>query len=204
MVKQAELADYGPVRGTMVIRPYGCAHGRRKAARRTVVLTSERMQLCHLGEPTANAGRHVQGHGALQRLLPAAHPHVLPAEGGQPRGGLRPRAGPRHQRHASALPCEQAVQASVRSVCWRGAVLRSGKAPAHLIGRSARVRCTAVRRWLASPACMGMQCACSTLHRSSPARHHWRLALRINMLPALQLVARSWRSRWWCGRRARR
>ena len=24
-MKQAELADYGPVRGTMVIRPYGCA-----------------------------------------------------------------------------------------------------------------------------------------------------------------------------------
>ena len=27
VVKQAKLADYGPVRGTMVIRPYGCASG---------------------------------------------------------------------------------------------------------------------------------------------------------------------------------
>ena len=58
VVAKAELADNGPVRGTMVIRPYGYA-------------IWERMQARH--------GRADQGGRRAERLLPAVHPGVLPA-----------------------------------------------------------------------------------------------------------------------------
>ena len=53
VVAKAELADNGPVRGTMVIRPYGYA-------------IWERMQ--------ADMDRAHQGGRCAQRVLPALHP----------------------------------------------------------------------------------------------------------------------------------
>ena len=53
-----ELADNGPVRGTMVIRPYGYA-------------IWERMQ--------AEVDDRIKAAGARERLLPAVHPRELPA-----------------------------------------------------------------------------------------------------------------------------
>ena len=60
VVLRAELADYSPVRGCMVIRPNGYG-------------IWERMQ--------RDARRHVQGDGAPERVFPAAHPRELPAQG---------------------------------------------------------------------------------------------------------------------------
>ena len=53
----AELADYSPVKGCMVIRPYGYAH---------------------LGAHAARARRHDQGDRPRERVLPAVHPEELP------------------------------------------------------------------------------------------------------------------------------
>ena len=58
VVLRAELADYSPVRGCMVIRP-------------------ERLR--HLGADAARARRHVQGDRPPERVLPALHPGELPA-----------------------------------------------------------------------------------------------------------------------------
>ena len=58
VVAKAELADNGPVRGTMVIRPYGYA-------------IWERMQ--------AEVDAPHQGGRRRERLLPAVHPRELPA-----------------------------------------------------------------------------------------------------------------------------
>ena len=65
----------------------------------TLCMECSSVQVCHLGGPAAEAGQAVQGHRAQQRLLPAAHPLLLPPEGGGPCGGLCPRAGPCHQRY---------------------------------------------------------------------------------------------------------
>ena len=48
--------------------------------------------LGHVGEPPAWPGRHVQGHRASERILPAVHSQALPREGGRARRGLRARA----------------------------------------------------------------------------------------------------------------
>ena len=77
VVLRAELADYSPVRGCMVIRP-------------------ERLR--HLGADAARARRHVQGDRAPERVLPAVHSRELPAQGGRARRGLRARGGGRHAR----------------------------------------------------------------------------------------------------------
>ena len=77
VVNKAELADNGPVRGTMVIRPYAWA-------------IWERMQ--------AGVDRPHQGDRRRERLLPAVHPRVVPAAGGRARRGLQPRARGRHGR----------------------------------------------------------------------------------------------------------
>ena len=53
LINKAELADNGPVRGTMVIRPYGYAH---------------------LGADAGRDGRADQGGRRAERLLPAVHP----------------------------------------------------------------------------------------------------------------------------------
>ena len=77
LVLKAELADRGPVRGTMVIRPYGY---------RIWELLSGELDRAH------------QGDRARERLLPAPHPREPPPAGGRPRRGLRPRARRRHPR----------------------------------------------------------------------------------------------------------
>ena len=73
VVLRAELADYSPVRGCMVIRPdgYGIWERMQRAPR-----------------------RHVQGHRAPERVLPAVHPGELPPEGSGARRGLRARVRP--------------------------------------------------------------------------------------------------------------
>ena len=77
VVAKAELADNGPVRGTMVIRPYGYA-------------IWERMQ--------AEVDARIKAAGAAERLLPAVHPRELPRARGRARRGLQPRAGGGHPR----------------------------------------------------------------------------------------------------------
>ena len=67
VVQKTELADYSPVKGCMVIRPYGYA----------------------LWENIQDGARPaLQGDRARQRLLPAVHPDELPAEGSRARRGL--------------------------------------------------------------------------------------------------------------------
>ena len=81
VVARAELAENGPVRGTMVIRPWG---------------------LRDLG---AHAGRHGpadQGDGRPERRLPSPHPDELPGEGEAARRGLLPGAGRGHPRRRGA------------------------------------------------------------------------------------------------------
>ena len=77
VVAGAEMADNGPVRGTMVIRPWGYG-------------IWELLQ--------AEMDRAHQGGRRRERLLPAFHPRVLPEPGGRARRGVQPRAGRRHPR----------------------------------------------------------------------------------------------------------
>ena len=72
VVQKTELADYSPVRGCMVIRPYGYA-------------LWENVQ--------AALDRRFKDTGPRQRLFPAVHPDELPAEGSRARRGLLARAG---------------------------------------------------------------------------------------------------------------
>ena len=81
VIAKAELAENGPVRGTMVIRPAGYA-------------LWERMQ--------AEIDDRIKAAGAAQRVLPAPHPGVLPAARGRARRGLQPRAGGGHPRRRQA------------------------------------------------------------------------------------------------------
>ena len=74
---KAELAENGPVRGTMVIRPYGYAH---------------------LGADAGRGRRPHQGVRRRERLLPAVHPRVVPPARGRARRGVQPRAGGGHHR----------------------------------------------------------------------------------------------------------
>ena len=71
VIARAGLAENGPVRGTMVIRPYGYA-------------IWERIQ--------ADLDRRIKAAGARERLLPAADPGELPAARGRARRGLQPGA----------------------------------------------------------------------------------------------------------------
>ena len=73
----AELADNGPVRGSMVIRP---------------------VRLRDLGARPGRPGPADQGGGRRERLLPAAHPRALPGAGGRARRGVQPRARGGHPR----------------------------------------------------------------------------------------------------------
>ena len=91
VIKAADLAENSDVRGCMVIKPWGWAH---------------------LGEHAAGAGRHVQGHGARERLFPAVHPAELPAKGGRPRRGFCQRM---RGRHASPAGARAGWQAGPRS-----------------------------------------------------------------------------------------
>ena len=50
----------------------------------------------HLGEHAAGPGRHVQGDGARERILPPSHPDVLHRKGEGARRGLRSGAGRCH------------------------------------------------------------------------------------------------------------
>ena len=58
-------------------------------------------RLPHLGADAAGVGRHVQGDGSPERLLPAVHPDELPGKGGRARRGVRQgsRAGDAHPSH---------------------------------------------------------------------------------------------------------
>ena len=77
VLNKAELAENGPVRGTMVIRPYGYA-------------IWERMQ--------AEVDAAHQGVRRPERLLPAVHPRVVLPARGRARRRLQPRARGRHRR----------------------------------------------------------------------------------------------------------
>ncbi len=67
VVLKTDMADYGPVKGCMIIKPYGYA-------------VWEHMQRGH--------GPAHQGDRPRQRLLPALHPQELPREGEGARRGL--------------------------------------------------------------------------------------------------------------------
>ena len=82
VVAKAEMADNGPVRGTMVIRPYGYA-------------IWERMQ--------SEIDTRIKAAGREERLLPALHPRELLLAGGRARRGLQPRASRRHARGGEEL-----------------------------------------------------------------------------------------------------
>ena len=68
VVRRAELADYSPVKGCMVIRPYGYAIWELHPAR---------------------ARRALQGDRPRERVLPALHPREPADDGGGARRGLR-------------------------------------------------------------------------------------------------------------------
>ena len=51
------------------------------------------LRLRALGADPAGPRRHDQAHRAREHVLPAAHPRVLPAQGGRARRGVRPRGG---------------------------------------------------------------------------------------------------------------
>ena len=92
VVRRAELADYTPVRGCMVIRPYGYA----------------------LWERTRDAlDAMFKRTGAREHVLPAADPGERPRQGGRARRGLRARGvlgDPRRQpraRGAAGDPADQ-------------------------------------------------------------------------------------------------
>jgi prolyl-tRNA synthetase len=55
-VREAELADYGPVRGTMVIRPYAYALWEAIQARHVTWLTPKACAVCLRFTATAAAG----------------------------------------------------------------------------------------------------------------------------------------------------
>ena len=77
VVFKAELVDRGPVRGTMVIRPYGY----------------RMWELLQADSRPAD-----QGDWSRQRLLPAVDPGELPAARGRARRGFRAGARGRHPR----------------------------------------------------------------------------------------------------------
>ena len=77
VVAKAELADNGPVRGTMVILPYGYA-------------IWERMQ--------AEIDARIKAAGAKNCYFPLFIPESYLPPRGRPRRGLQPRAGRRHPR----------------------------------------------------------------------------------------------------------
>ncbi len=77
VVQKAELADYSPVKGCMVIRPYGYT-------------LWENVQ--------AALDRRFKGTGHVQARTSALHPDELPQEGGRARQGLRAGAGRSHAR----------------------------------------------------------------------------------------------------------
>ena len=77
VVAKAELADNGPVRGTMVIRPYGYA-------------LWERMQ--------AEVDLRIKAAGAENVYFPLFIPESYLTPRGRARRGLQPRAGRRHPR----------------------------------------------------------------------------------------------------------
>ena len=72
VIRRAELADYSPVKGSMVIRPYGYAMW-------------ELMQ--------QGLDRRIKDDRARQCLFPDVHPRGTAQEGGRARGGVRPAGG---------------------------------------------------------------------------------------------------------------
>ena len=77
VVRRAELADYSPVKGCMVIRPYGYA-------------------IWELIQQALDA--RVQGDRPRQRLLPAVHSREPAEQGGRARRRLRAAGRLRHAR----------------------------------------------------------------------------------------------------------
>ena len=77
VVRRAELADYSPVKGCMVIRPYGYA-------------------IWELIQQALD--RRVQGDRPRQRVLSAVHPREPAEQGGGARRGLRAAGRLRHAR----------------------------------------------------------------------------------------------------------
>ena len=98
VVAKAEMADNGPVRGTMVIRPYGYA-------------IWERMQ--------AEMDDAHQGGGREERLLPAVHPAELLRPRGRARRGLQPGTGGRHLRRWRGAGRAGRRAPDVRDGDWR-------------------------------------------------------------------------------------
>ncbi len=130
-------------------------------------------RLRHLGEHAEGPGRHVQGDGPRERLLPPLHPHVVPLQGGGARGGLRqgvrrghappPRRGPRGRR--APRPRERAGGAP--------------RHPAHLRDRHVR-HVLQVDQELPRPAAppqpVGQRGAVGDAHAPLPAHHRVPLA----------------------------
>ena len=60
-----------------------------RAVARERLHDNKAIRLCHLGEDAAPARRHVQGDRRPERILPPAHPQVVPLALGRTRGGIR-------------------------------------------------------------------------------------------------------------------
>lgn len=67
VVLKTKMVDYGPVKGTMVIRP---------------------VRVCDLGKHSARDGQALQGAGRGERVFSAADSHELFHEGSRACGGL--------------------------------------------------------------------------------------------------------------------
>ena len=113
VIAKAELADNGPVRGTMVIRPTGYA-------------IWERMQ--------AEMDARIKAAGARERLLPAVHPRELPAS-------ARPSTSRASRRSWRWSPT--AAASSSTSRWWSGPPARRSSASSWPSGsaRTATCRC---------------------------------------------------------------
>ena len=133
VIAKAELADNGPVRGTMVIRPYGYAH---------------------LGADAGRDGRPDQGGGRGERLLPAVHPGELPAARGRARRGLLPGAGGRHPRRRQG-----ARRAARRAADQRDGHRRVHGASGSRATATCRCCSTSGRTWSAGSCARGSSCA---------------------------------------------
>ena len=104
VVRAADLAENSPVRGCMVIKPWGYAH---------------------LGEHPARARPHVQGDGPQERLLPALHPQVASSR----RRPSTSRASPRSARSSPTTASSPGPTAGSSPTPRRSSRSRSSSAP---------------------------------------------------------------------------
>src|SRR6266481_402176 len=96
LVLRADMADYAPVRGCMIVKPYGWAlwENIQGALDRRFKATGH----VNAAFPLKRARPALQGHRPRERRVSLVHPEVVPREGKAARRGLRARAGRGHDR----------------------------------------------------------------------------------------------------------